>query len=92
MFQQFADRLEEAGPEQRNETVVAIIQETLEQHGRILFNGNNYSQEWEEEAARRGLPHLQDRSGCLAPAYLDEKNIALFERQQVFTRPECESR
>ena len=91
VFQQFADRLEEAGPEQRNETVVAIIQETLEQHGRILFNGNNYSQEWEEEAVRRGLPIFKTALD-VAPAYLDEKNIALFERQQVFTRPECESR
>ena len=91
VFQQFADRLEEAGPEKRDETVVAIIRETLEQHDRILFNGNNYSKEWEEEAARRGLPIFKTALD-VAPAYLDEKNIALFERQQVLSRPECESR
>ena len=91
VFQQFADRLEEAGPEKRDETVVAIIRETLEQHGRILFNGNNYSKEWEEEAVRRGLPIFKTALD-VAPAYLDEKNIALFERQQVLSRPECESR
>lgn len=91
VFQRFADRLEEAGPEKRDETVVAIIRETLEQHGRILFNGNNYSKEWEEEAARRGLPIFKTALD-VAPAYLDEKNIALFERQQVLSRPECESR
>ena len=91
VFQQFADRLEEAGPEKRDETVVAIIRETLEQHDRILFNGNNYSKEWEEEAVRRGLPIFKTALD-VAPAYLDEKNIALFERQQVLSRPECESR
>ena len=71
--------------------MVAIIRETLEQHDRILFNGNNYSKEWEEEAARRGLPIFKTALD-VAPAYLDEKNIALFERQQVLSRPECESR
>lgn len=71
--------------------MVAIIRETLEQHDRILFNGNNYTKEWEEEAARRGLPIFKTALD-VAPAYLDEKNIALFERQQVLSRPECESR
>ena len=91
VFQRFADRLEAAGEEKREETAVAIIRETMEQHGRILFNGNNYSREWEEEAVRRGLPIFHTALE-VAPAYVAEKNVTLFERQKVLSRIECESR
>ena len=63
----------------------------ISEHRKIIFGGNGYSEEWVEEAARRGLPIFKTALD-VAPAYLDEKNIALFERQQVLSRPECESR
>ena len=90
-LEEFADRLEAAGPEARQEEAVAIIRDTLEQHGRILFNGNNYTREWAEEAARRGLYNAPNAYAA-AGAYRNEESIRLFESQKVFSRMECESR
>ena len=58
---------------------------------RIIFNGNGYDQAWVEEAKRRGLLNLPTTVDAL-PYYVAPKNIALFERQKVFTREEVESR
>ena len=56
-----------------------------------MFNGNNYSDEWIEEAERRGLLNLKSTPEAL-PCMLDEKNISLFERHHVLSRTELESR
>lgn len=85
----FADKLEHA---ENVEAVIAeIVHDTWENHGKIIFNGNNYSAEWREEAARRGLadiPTMVDAAG----AFMSEKNLAMFERTKVFSRSECASR
>ncbi len=68
-----------------------LIKEYASEHQRIVFNGNGYSQEWVEEAARRGLPNLS----CMVetiPALISDKTVELFERFGVFTRAELESR
>ena len=85
----FADRLEAA--EDKTACVYDIVKDTYNNHGRIIFNGNNYSFEWANEARRRGLPNLPTMVDA-AEAFLDEKNIALFERTHVFTAAECHSR
>ena len=84
-----ADELE--GAEDMTAAVDALIRKTLSAHMRIIFNGNGYDQAWVEEAKRRGLLNLPTTVDAL-PYYVDPKNIALFERQKVFTRQEVESR
>ena len=84
-----ADELEAA--EDVAAAVDALIRRTLRAHMRIIFNGNGYDQAWVEEAGRRGLLNLPTTVDAL-PYYVDPKNVALFERQKVFTREEVESR
>jgi glutamine synthetase len=61
------------------------------EHERIVFDGNGYSEEWVEEAKRRGLPNLMTMVDAI-PALTTEKSVALFEKFGVFTRAELESR
>ena len=86
---QFADELENSSDLQGD--IIKLIRRTLTEHKRIIFNGNNYSDEWVEEAGRRGLLNLKSTPDAL-PRMLDEKNIALFERHHVLSRAEIESR
>ncbi len=88
-FSKFSERLEKSDDIQK--TVREIVADTLENHGKIIFNGNNYSKEWHEEAKRRGLPI---HSGAIDAykAFVEEKNIKLFERMDVFTPIECRAR
>ena len=86
---QFADRLEKADDFEKE--VRMLLKETVAKHKRILFNGNNYSDEWVKEAERRGLFNLKsaaDAIGC----YVAEKNIALFEKHNIFKESEIYSR
>ncbi|MEG2698772.1 MAG: glutamine synthetase III, partial [Ruthenibacterium sp.] len=85
----FADKLE--GASDVDAVVREIVAETWHNHGRIVFNGNNYSSEWVTEAARRGLPDISTMVDA-ASAFIDEKNIAMFGRTKVFTETECRSR
>ena len=85
----YADELEQA--EDFDKAVVALIKRTIRDHKRVIFNGNGYSKEWEEEAARRGLKN--EPSACEAlGAFVDPKNIALFEQMSVLNEAECRSR
>ncbi len=86
---QFADRLEAA--KDAEEEIMNIIIETLKNHDRIIFNGNNYSEEWVKEAEKRGLPNLRTTPDALA-AFISEKTIKLFQSHNVFTETECRSR
>ncbi len=86
---EMADELEKATD--FDGTVKAIIKKTFTEHKRVIFNGNGYSKEWEDEAAKRGLPNLKksvDAFACLTA----EKNIKLFENNGVMSRSELHSR
>lgn len=85
----FADRLEQA--DDPTAEVRAIVADTWHQHGRVIFNGNNYGKEWAAEAVCRGLPDIRSMADA-ADAFLAEKNVAMFERTKVFTAAECHSR
>jgi len=88
VFARFARRLEECDDV---ETEVAhIVADTIQNHGRIIFNGNNYSQEWMEEAARRGLPNLNTVEAL--DSLTNPKNIELFRRTGVLNEAECLAR
>jgi len=86
---QIADRLEKATNLQ--EEVKAIIKDIIHQHKRIVFNGNGYSADWVEEAARRGLPNLANTVDA-ARAIVAEKNKKLYEKHKVFKAGELEAR
>ncbi|NLO36440.1 MAG: glutamine synthetase type III [Clostridiaceae bacterium] len=86
---QFADRLEAA--DDLPKALAALIKETICAHRRIIFNGNNYTQEWVEEAARRGLPNTATTVEAIQ-AIRREKNLALMEKHAVLSRGEMESR
>ncbi|WP_053983379.1 glutamine synthetase III family protein [Niameybacter massiliensis] len=85
----FAEELEKSEDIQR--TIKHIVRHTLRDHGRILFNGNGYSEEWVEEATRRNLPNFTSTVDVL-PALISEKSIDLFGRNKVFTEVELHSR
>ena len=68
-----------------------LIRTYMIENEKIVFNGNGYSQEWVEEAERRGLPNLKSTVEAI-PAITTEKAVQLFERFGVFTRTELESR
>ena len=77
--------------ERLSEIVLPILQKVIHDHKRIVFNGDNYSEEWHAEAARRGLPNLKDCLDAL-PVLVSKKNLALFEKYKVLNRSEVESR
>lgn len=88
---QFADELENFAPEQRTEHVISMIQKTLKEHKRILFSGNGYSEEWRQEAKKRGLQELKTTADAL-PHYTDPKNLAMFEKHKVYSANELHAR
>ena len=85
----YADELE--GAEDFTSAAIALIKRTIRDHRRVIFNGNGYTAEWEEEAARRGLPNKKNTPAAL-PALIEPKNIALMEEFGVLTKVEMESR
>jgi glutamine synthetase len=89
MLEQFADRLEKAKDVATE--VNAIIKETVKGHKRIIFNGNNYSDEWVVEAEKRGLPNIKSTVAAI-PALIKEKNIKTFSKHGVLSEVELHSR
>ena len=89
VFENYAARLENAADV--NAEVNAIVKEAMDNHKRIIFNGDGYSAEWEKEAEKRGLLNLRSTVDAL-PLLKTEENIALFERHGVFNRAEINSR
>ena len=85
----YADELESA--EDFTSAAIALVKRTIRDHRRVIFNGNGYTAEWEEEAAKRGLPNKKNTPAAL-PALIEPKNIALMEEFGVLTKVEMESR
>ena len=85
----YADELE--GAEDFTSAVIALVKRTIRDHRRVIFNGNGYTAEWEEEAAKRGLPNKKNTPAAL-PALIAPKNIQLMEEFGVLTKVEMESR
>ena len=88
-FHVFAERLEQA--DDRDREIRAIIADTIAAHQRIIYNGNNYSKDWVEEAERRGLPILRSSAEAFR-ALTEEKNIRLFDQYHVFSPKETQAR
>lgn len=88
-FEKFADELEKASD--LNACITDIIKRVMKEHSRIIFNGNNYSDEWVHEAEHRGLLNLRTTMDAL-PLFTQDKNIKLFTSQHVFSEIEMRSR
>lgn len=86
---QFADELEKCDDFKTG--LDKLIQSTLKKHERIIFNGDNYSEEWVKEAEKRGLLNLASTPEAL-PTFIEEKNINLFEKHGILTKDEVVSR
>ena len=85
----FAEELE--GARDFDAALETLMKRTIKEHRRVIFSGNNYSEEWKEEAKRRGLAELKTTVDAL-PLYLTEKNVELFERHGVLSESEIHSR
>ncbi len=86
-----ATQLEKAEPGKLNETIQKVLQEVVNEHRCVIFNGNGYSEEWQKESAARGLPNLKTAVDAF-PAFTDPTTIAVFEKYGILTRRELESR
>ena len=86
---QFYDRLKDASD--LESAAKALIKDTLTAHQRIIFNGDNYSDEWVQEAERRGLLNLKTLPDAF-DHFLDEKNIQLFTKNNIYSEGELRAR
>ena len=88
-LQKFADKLEASSD--LNSAIASLLSETVRDHKRIIFNGNNYSEEWVAEAESRGLLNLKSTVECI-PTFIKDKNVAVFVKHGVLSKSEIESR
>ena len=91
VLSEYADRLEKSDKEDLDKTIVEIITDAYKKHGRIIFNGNGYSEEWQEEAKRRGLTNEISANTALRK-YLDPEILRVTEETGMLTLQESASR
>ena len=91
VLSEFSVALKDVPEEEMESAVHALLKKTIEDHKRIIFNGNGYTDEWVEEAEKRGLYNLKTTPDAL-PHFVDEKNIELFTKHGIFTKEELFSR
>ena len=89
VLKQFADALEQS--KDFKSDLASLVKNTFREHKRIIFNGNNYSDDWVVEAKKRGLSNLKTTVDAL-PAFVTPKSVELFAKHQVFTQSEIHSR
>jgi glutamine synthetase len=89
VFDEIATRLEKS--KNTNNEATAIIKEFYKKHKRVIFNGNNYADEWVVEAKKRGLPNIRNSVDALA-AFVTDKSLKLFGKYGVFSDKELHSR
>ena len=91
VLSQFYDELKDTPADQMESAVHEWIKKTVKAHKRIIFNGNGYTDEWVEEAEKRGLFNLKSTPEAL-PQFIAEKNVDLFLKHHIFTKEEIHSR
>lgn len=90
VLQRYADALEEEKVENRREKAFSLVRETIKKHQRILYGGDNYSKEWEEEAERRGLPNYKTFLDSII-ACMNDAKFEIFEENNILKRREMEA-
>ena len=88
---QFAEQLKDVPDDKMDDAIHELIRKTITDHKRVIFNGNGYTDEWIEEAEKRGLYNLKSTPDAL-PQWIADKNIELFTKYHIFTKEEIESR
>ena len=88
---QFAEQLKDVLDDKMDDAIHELIRKTITDHKRVIFNGNGYTDEWIEEAKKRGLYNLKSTPDAL-PQWIADKNIELFTKYHIFTKEEIESR
>lgn len=88
---QFAEQLKDVPDDKMDDAIHELIKKTITDHKRVIFNGNGYTDEWIEEAEKRGLYNLKSTPDAL-PQWIADKNIELFTKYHIFTKEEIESR
>jgi glutamine synthetase len=84
-------KLEGVEKDKLNDKIAEVLKETLVAHKRVLFNGNGYTDEWVEEAEKRGLPNLKSLPDAL-PYFKEKESVDLFTKHGIFTKEEIDSR
>ncbi len=88
---EIATELEKAKPEKLQKTIEDILVRLIKKHKRIIFNGNNYSEEWVKEAEKRGLPNIKTTPEALK-AFIEKETLRVFDKYNVLSPVEMESR
>ena len=88
---QFAEQLKDVPEDKMEDAIHELIKKTIIDHKRVIFNGNGYTDEWIEEATKRGLFNLKSTPDAL-PQWIADKNIELFTKYHIYTKEEIESR
>ena len=88
---QFTVQLKDVPDDKMDDAIHELIRKTITDHKRVIFNGNGYTDEWIEEAEKRGLYNLKSTPDAL-PQWIADKNIELFTKYHIFTKEEIESR
>ena len=88
---QFAEQLKDVPEDKMEDAIHELIKKTIIDHKRVIFNGNGYTDEWIEEATKRGLFNLKSTPDAL-PQWIADKNSELFTKYHIFTKEEIESR
>ena len=88
---QFYKKLKDVPAEEMDKAVHELLKQTITDHKRVIFNGNGYTDEWLEEAEKRGLYNLVSTPDAL-PHFIDEKNEKLLTSHHIFTDAELHSR
>ncbi len=91
VLSQFYEELKDVPADGMESAVHELLKKTIKEHKRIIFNGNGYTDEWIEEAEKRGLYNLVSTPDAL-PHFVDEKNEKLLTSHHIFTHAELHSR
>ena len=91
VLSRFYEKLKDVPEDGIESAVHELVKESITAHERVIFNGNGYTDEWVKEAEKRGLYNLRSTPEAL-PAFVADKNKALFEKHHIFTESELESR
>ena len=89
--ERFCDYVANRSDEDFYVVAMRFVRHTFRDHHKVIFDGNGYSEQWEAEAERRGLPNLRTTPEAL-PALIDPANIAMFEKYSVLDEAECHAR
>ena len=90
-FDLIADKMQNVPADKFHEELQNLLQKIVKEHKKVIFNGNGYTDEWVEEAAKRGLPNIRTTMEALQ-ALTKKENVALFEKYGVFNKRELDSR